>query len=238
MKIFTVTEDEFRGAVRLFKEHQVEVLPKKYTHIKADLIIFTGGEDILPSYYGRPVPKFGDFNPGRDEWEMKVFKDIISENIEGNVLGWCRGMQLINVGFGGILYYDIKRECGLAHKSTHPINWTDTNRLAECFPMVNSLHHQGIKSCRDSSGYKLLAYEPNTGVPEIAKWRDRFLGVQFHPEMMSELEGTQKFVQILEEWVAMKSPVDSVIKRKTPVPDLFNPKNQYITKIKWPSEDE
>lgn len=212
MKIFTVTEDEYVGAVRLFKEHQVDVLPKNYSSVKADLIIFTGGEDILPSHYGRSVPKQGDFNPSRDEWELKVFKDIVDDNLAGKVLGWCRGMQLLCVGFGGTLYYDIKKECGMSHTSTHSINWLNTNKLTECFPVVNSLHHQGIKHCRDSSGYKMLAYEPNTGVPEIAKWRNRFLGVQFHPEMMTELPGTQKFVQILEEWVVLDA--DTEIQRR------------------------
>lgn len=222
MKIFTVTEDELAGAVRLFKNHDVDVLPKNYSKVKPDLIVFTGGEDIHPSYYGRVAPKNGVFNPQRDSWELKVFNDISNRELSGKVLGWCRGMQLLCVGFGGVLHYDILKECGEAHKSIHLIQWTRPCKLVECFPKVNSLHHQGIKICRDSSGYRLLAYEPNTGIPEIAKWGDRFLGVQFHPEMMSELEGTQKFVTILEEWVSMESPLDIPAVRKVTIPDTYH----------------
>ncbi|MGN0553863.1 MAG: gamma-glutamyl-gamma-aminobutyrate hydrolase family protein, partial [Oscillospiraceae bacterium] len=68
--------------------------------------LFTGGHDVDPELYNETA--IGDnvlCCKERDEMEKK-FLDIAVEN-DKSVLGICRGIQFINVFFGGSLYQDI-----------------------------------------------------------------------------------------------------------------------------------
>lgn len=203
MKIFTVSNEEHEQVAGMFAGHEIKVLPKNHEGIEADLIIFTGGaSDIHPSFYRRNAPKNGFYDPSRDEYELKVFREIRQGSLlTKKVMGICRGMQMLAVGFAGTLVYDIQKEYGMPHKNIHPITWMYPCKIERCFSQVNSLHHQGIASCNSNTGYKLLAYESKTGVPEVVVWGTKYLGVQFHPELMLGQPGVDTFKEMLEDWV-------------------------------------
>lgn len=56
---------------------------------EADVVIFTGGEDINPSLYNQPVGKRTYYNENRDYYEVADFKRAVKL---GKVcIGICRG---------------------------------------------------------------------------------------------------------------------------------------------------
>ena len=85
----------------------VEVLRQIVAQL--DGIIFTGGEDFAPAYFGEEEHEhLGEVNVTRDTYDLTLFKLASDRNIP--TLGICRGLQLINVGMGGTLYQDLPSE--------------------------------------------------------------------------------------------------------------------------------
>lgn len=135
---------------------------------KYDLIVFTGGADIDPAFYGEE--NYSSYtNPERDSLEKDLFRHADEEQ---KFLGICRGHQLLNALYGGKLIQDIPQN----HPGWHPLSngWH-----------VNSLHHQGVISV--GAGVEILAVYKNgsngkeTEVAEITRGK-YFLSFQFHPE--------------------------------------------------------
>lgn len=71
-----------------------------------DGILFTGGPDIHPFYFGEETQAHcGNVCPRRDQMELTLLK--LAMNAKKPILGICRGIQLLNVGLGGDIYQDI-----------------------------------------------------------------------------------------------------------------------------------
>src|SRR5436305_4929888 len=76
-----------------------------------DGLILAGGADIDPSTYGaQPHPMTGAAEPERDRTEIALTRRAVERDMP--VLGICRGMQLINVAFGGTLRQHLPDEVG------------------------------------------------------------------------------------------------------------------------------
>ena len=98
----------------------------------ADIVLFTGGEDVTPAYYGcEPHPTTYN-NPKRDAYEKEIFDQVSDNQL---VVGICRGSQWCCVMNGGLLIQDCDNH---AIRYTHPITELSTNRIYE----VTSTHHQ------------------------------------------------------------------------------------------------
>ncbi|MCI5581221.1 MAG: gamma-glutamyl-gamma-aminobutyrate hydrolase family protein [Phocaeicola plebeius] len=162
---------------------------------RLDGMIFTGGEDISPAYYGSDAdPKLETTNPYRDVFDLTLLKLITDRNIP--VLGICRGLQLINVGRGGTLYQDLpsNHPSAVNHRPghsqpTHPVHMVPDSRLQAIVgsdqPLeVNSMHHQGIR--RLGFGLRVTGWAADS-IPEVieAYPHHPILAVQFHPEVLT-----------------------------------------------------
>ncbi len=221
MEIYQVTEEYINAASSLFHPHEVKLLPKDFSSINADLIIFSGGADVHPSRYGSD--RESDWtNTERDKLEFSVFSAIINGKLKTKkVLGICRGLQLMNVGMGGSLIFDIRESFGIPHKPVHPITWSVPSALSELLPVVNSMHHQGIQYVGDSRQGTILANEPNTRVIEAIIWSDKYLAFQFHPEFFPDGELKDSVGRLLLEWIGGNNEVVfGKSQKSTKKPDL------------------
>ncbi len=145
-----------------------------------DAVMLAGGSDIEPSLYGEPRdPLTQAPDHARDEMELGVLRGALANKLP--VLGICRGMQLMNVAFGGTMHQDIA-----GHKEgLHPVEVT--SRLAAIFGagtvLTNSRHHQAVKRVGD--GLLLSGRAADGTVEGIELPGESFVvGVQWHPEDM------------------------------------------------------
>lgn len=160
---------------------------------RIDGVILSGGSsDVSPRCYGAERhPETAAEEPGRDGFEMAVAR--AARDAEVPVLGICRGMQLLNVAYGGTLHQHLPAVLdGDDHRalpagfSRHEVH-TEPGSLAEHatgnqVEEVLSHHHQGIDAV--GSGLRVTARAPEDDLIEaIEDPQARFLlGVQWHPE--------------------------------------------------------
>ena len=71
-----------------------------------DGLLLPGGGDIAPWRYGQENRSSRDVEPERDQEELALLAMFAA--IKRPVLGICRGLQTINVFFGGTLLQDIQ----------------------------------------------------------------------------------------------------------------------------------
>lgn len=172
----------------------VEVLRQIVAQL--DGIVFTGGEDFAPAYYGKEEhEKLGEVNVTRDTYDLTLLKLATDRNIP--TLGICRGLQLINVGMGGTLYQDLPAEkpSDINHRQeeegtvpTHSVSVVEGSVMHNIFGkqeiQVNTYHHQAIDKL--APGLKIVGWS-NDSVPELieAYPHRQILGTQFHPEIFT-----------------------------------------------------
>lgn len=161
-----------------------------------DGLVVSGGHDVNPILYGEePWEKQREIFPERDEFDQILIKAVIEANKP--VLAICRGIQILNVTFGGTLYQDISYKEGAFVKheqdagpfiATHTIQIEKGSLLESILGpkcLTNSFHHQAIKDV--APGFKVTAKAKDGIIEAIEKEdADFVLGVQFHPEMMAE----------------------------------------------------
>ena len=146
----------------------------------------TYGEEALhPDWRGDRV---------RDLHELELLDAFVAAGKP--VFGICRGLQMLNVRFGGTLLQDIAtqqpasrnhREAGRYDQHFHEIELVPGTRLAELYPGVqrataNSIHHQGIKDL--APDFVVEARCPEDGMIEAVRRRGSsyVAAVQWHPE--------------------------------------------------------
>lgn len=161
-----------------------------------DGFVFQGGSDIAPETYGEaPIGNWkGDRH--RDQYELKIMKYGMDHGKPA--FGICRGMQLMNVHFGGTLFQDIEiqRPNSIDHRDA--IQYDQWNHELEVPPgtiftdlhdydktsRVNSIHHQGVKDL--GKDLEVWANCKEDGIVEAFGWKGadpgKVFGVQWHPE--------------------------------------------------------
>ena len=159
-----------------------------------DGIILTGGEDVDPAEFGAPRhPKTEDPHTERDKCELALVH--IARDMRIPTLAICRGMQVVNVAFGGTLIQDIasERPSALKHDRSserrmrvHEVRFEPDSKLARAIGdssiTVNTSHHQAVD--RVPSELRVTAHAPD-GIIEGAEWAGDdwwMLAVQWHPE--------------------------------------------------------
>jgi putative glutamine amidotransferase len=168
-------------------------------------VLLTGGGDVDPMRFGEtPHPTTTEISTARDTLEIELTRWALAKQIP--LLAVCRGLQVLNVAFGGSLYQDIPSEPGspldhsqaglqgkARHVPTHQVKVRDGSRLAGILGAlevdVNSFHHQAIK--RLGQGLADVAWAPDSIVEGVELGdADQFVvGVQWHPE---ELVGNDR----------------------------------------------
>src|SRR5207248_1748027 len=80
-----------------------------------DGLIITGGPDVDPARYdAEPHPDTDRPRTERDAWETALLTAAVETDLP--VLGICRGLQVMNVAFGGTLKQHLPDEFGTTHR--------------------------------------------------------------------------------------------------------------------------
>ena len=164
-----------------------------------DGFLVPGGPDVCPHLYGeQPIPQVPAFRASEDRFEIALIKEAHKQGKP--VLAICRGMQVVNVAFGGSLYQDIptqfsreichRQSTAIRNEPTHLVVMDTDSRLGKIFKdkefYVNSYHHQGVKKVADE--FKIVG-RATDGMPEAMENADgSILAVQWHPECLTHID--------------------------------------------------
>lgn len=178
----------------------------------ATALMLTGGEDIDASNYNTAAlseerPAIGAL---RDSMELCLLRYALSNNFPVFAIG--RGMQLLNVAFGGTLLHDVAGHRGEPRNNHtwepehHMVYLSPGSKLAAImgsggFMRLNSIHHQGLREAQKSPALLAVAYSLGDGIIEALESpaHDWVIGMQCHPERASEVPGS--FRRIFQAFV-------------------------------------
>ncbi|AMO23149.1 hypothetical protein GCM10027034_43940 [Ramlibacter solisilvae] len=182
-----------------------------------DGLVLHGGADVSPLSYGeQPLQERWAGDKIRDEYEIDL---VAAFERQGKpVFGVCRGLQLVNVAYGGTLYQDIAtqlpealphRDASVYDRNFHTVDIVAGTRLAQLYPQdarvkVNSIHHQAIK--RLAEGFEVEALSHEDGLIEAIRRADRgkpyLAAVQWHPEFHQPGADTIDDAALLADFLA------------------------------------
>ena len=163
---------------------------------RLDGLLLTGSRsNVDPALYDGPAhPADTPQDPRRDAVTTALIRAAVARGMP--VLAVCRGLQEVNVAFGGSLLQCVEEMPGrLDHSAPrhpdfavragnrHPVTLTGALRsiVGEEVITVNSLHHQAIN--RLGQGLVIEGTAPDGTVEAIRVEGARFaIGVQWHPE--------------------------------------------------------
>jgi putative glutamine amidotransferase len=162
-------------------------------------LLMSGGPDVDPARYGVPSDRDAGLElcPPLDDLEFKVLDLALERDLP--VLAICRGMQLLNVAFGGQLIQDLsghQAETLAEDPATlqHLIYLAPGAKAAAVigsagFFRVNSLHHQGLREAQRSPRLMSTAYSVDDGLIEglESPQHSWVIGLQCHPERQDEV---------------------------------------------------
>ena len=161
---------------------------------KVDGVIFSGGPDLDPSYYGETIwNETVQVDTLRDVSDLMLMRAALAARKPAMCI--CRGEQLMNVVLGGSLYQDLPTQVDTLVKhgggTWHRIGVEKGSVLYGLFGQdsltVKSFHHQAVKKV--APGIRVTAHADN-GIVEAYEYGDRLIAFQFHPEGMARTDDT------------------------------------------------
>lgn len=149
-----------------------------------DGLLLPGGCDIHPSCYGQKLCGSRVIDEELDQAQFRILERF--EKAEKPVLGICRGMQVINVYFGGDLIQHL--DTTPLHQDSrgdvfHPAQTRKGSVLWQLYGetcLINSSHHQSCHQVAD--GFVVTQIAPDGVVEAIEHTKKPVLAVQWHPE--------------------------------------------------------
>jgi putative glutamine amidotransferase len=158
-----------------------------------DGLLLVGGADVDPRSYGAERnPATEATYPERDAFEIAMIQAAVERDLP--ILGICRGMQIMNVAFGGALVQDLIGPDGTNIHRRRPGALDAVNHIAleegslvarvtgEQMHVAPCHHHQAVE--RIGEGLRVVGRAVEDDLPEAIEATDGrwLLGVQWHPE--------------------------------------------------------
>ena len=156
----------------------------------ADGLLLSGGKDVATNLYGQEQKyDFVITDQQRDDLEWKLIKAFIDR--KKPIFGICRGIQILNVYFGGTLTQDIPDQLGGNHAKgvCHPLTIEKDSILGGMFGEsmeINSYHHQSLAQL--GKGLRATAWADANGHTIVEAVEHESLPIwatQWHPERMT-----------------------------------------------------
>lgn len=166
----------------------------------ADLVVFTGGEDVHPDFYGEPMNPTAHCNHQRDRYEEVEFNEALERKIP--MLGICRGSQFLCVMSGGRLVQHQQNPSHMHyiqtfdggtweitsthHQAAYPFDMPKTSyRVLGWTREISRFHEDGNRQEMNPPVECEIVHYPQSGC----------LGIQGHPEMMKKDHPTMQYLQ-------------------------------------------
>ena len=186
----------------------------KLNRLSFDFLLLPGGGDVSPLLYGQ---KNTGSKPPDYVTDLIQFQLLqLAHRQRKPILGICKGMQMINIYFGGDLHQHLPtsdvhsyqkgdqmhpvlfadgfpEQTGLFHK--HSSFSTELYRILEPYREVNSAHHQGIRHLGE--GLRTIQHSSDYLPETIGHSSLPILGLQWHPERLVNFK-EKSFCRIIE----------------------------------------
>lgn len=160
-----------------------------------DVLVLSGGSDVNPILYGEePTSLLESVIDERDLYELELIR--MAEKMHLPILGICRGLQILNVAYGGTLFQDLSfSSASIVHRQktrrqepSHSVDVKKGSILHSIFQeekiFTNSYHHQAVKTLAE--GFTISATSKDGVIEGIEKQGPAtIVAVQWHPEMMA-----------------------------------------------------
>ena len=154
-----------------------------------NLLVLSGGN--TPSIYEK---RYKEISKLRDDFETKLIKLFLSKRKP--ILGICRGMQFLNLFFGGKLS-KLNNHAGTIH------NIITNSNYSKYFPkLVNSYHNYGIKKNDVSNKFLPISFDKNNNIEAMEHYKKNIYAIMWHPER--ERKNNKKFKKFIKEIILKK----------------------------------
>lgn len=164
-----------------------------------DGLLICGGYDVDPRLYQAPKhEKTVLYERAVDQDDLCLLDSFVK--VGKPILGICRGLQLINVYFGGTLCQHFEAQSHEESEHLHRIRTAPGSRMAALFgenAIVNSYHHQ----CVDKVGAHLQigASAADGRVEALEHDSLPIIAVQWHPERLDKEPLIPYFAHLLDD---------------------------------------
>jgi gamma-glutamyl-gamma-aminobutyrate hydrolase PuuD len=191
----------------------------------ADLVVFTGGPDVDPAYYGQKPHYSYCGDEERDNSDLAAYLYCMDNGIP--MTGVCRGAQFGAVMNGASLWQDINN-----HQGDHKLYDLKKHCVLE---KISSVHHQCVMA--GAKGMEVIGIAHESDV----KWKDDaekttgktsdieafffretcFFGVQGHPEYRGYNAFAKWYLDYIYEFVTLNPDLEWVNQRRRLNPDYL-----------------
>lgn len=174
--------------------------------LTCDGLLLPGGGDITPAFFGEQVKGSRNIDTRLDILQLDALEHALQKSIP--ILGICKGMQIINVAFGGNIIQHIptasthEYQSGDQYHQTTIAPHTILYSLYGSSACVNSAHHQAIHY----SGQNLVPIQwccTDHCVEAIAHETLPILGVQWHPERLDASKTSLSGLPLLRHFLRL-----------------------------------
>ena len=172
---------------------------------RLDGLVLTGGGDISPALYGGNAehPELYGQSEVRDRFDLALINAALPRQIP--LLAICRGMQMLNIAYGGNLHVHLPEVFGdaIAHRSQipgplqHQVSIHPKSRLSDILGTgsmeIASWHHQAIDHV--GKGLQIAATADDGLIEALEIPEHRWcVAVQWHPELASKDQARQEIL--------------------------------------------
>ena len=191
------------GGAAVLLPPQPEPSVAEHLVARLDALVLAGGPDIAPARYGAARQAHtGPPDPERDAWELALARAALDRDLP--VLGVCRGLQLLNVAFGGTLQQHLPEgshqrvPARFVHRTVRVRPDTRLAAVLGATAEVSCYHHQAVArlgagllptAWADDETVEAAEADPSLGYRFV-------LGVQWHPE--TDLTDLRLFASLLD----------------------------------------